>query len=150
MTDSHILPDVTQNMVNAQDLSGPTPDHIRSVFHRYAALFTAADAHSIAQLYSADAVVRDPVTAPAVHGRDGIQKWYQACFDAAGHMDMSVTDDVRVAGRYAAANFTVFAGAETTPFRSDTLDVMVFDDEGLITSMTAYWGPTNIHMLDPA
>lgn len=150
MNDAHILPNVTQDMVDAQDLSGPTPNHVRSTFHRYAKLFTAADAKAIANLYSPDAIVRDPVTAPAVTGRQDIEKWYQACFDAAGPMDMTVAEDVRVAGRYGAASFTVFAGAETTAFRSDTLDVMVFDDEGLITSMTAYWGPTNIHMLEKA
>lgn len=147
MSDTIILPDVTQSMVDTQDLSGPSADHITAVFHRYAELFTAADAEAISLLYAPDAVVKDPVTAPAVSGREAIRAWYQAAFDATGHMDMKVDGEVRVAGRHGASNFIVLAGQETTPFQSNTLDVMVFNDEGLITSMSAYWGPTNIHML---
>ena len=147
MSDTQSLPDVTQSMVDAQDLSGPGADHISAVFHRYAELFTAADAEGITQLYAADAIVRDPVTAPAVQGHAAIRAWYQGAFDAAGHMDMKVEGEVRIAGRHGAATFVVMAGADSAPFQSNTLDVMVFNDDGLISSMDAYWGPTNIHML---
>lgn len=141
------LPNATQAILIDQDMSGPTPEHIAAVFKRYAQLFTAADAAGITALYAADAVVRDPVTGPGVRGSKEIRDWYQRAFDVTGRMIMELEGEVRVAGRHGAAAFVVRAVDQSVPFRSDTLDVMVFNDDGLIVSMDAYWGPTNIHQL---
>ena len=141
------LPNATQAILVDQDMSGPAPEHISAVFQRYAERFTAGDAAGITALYGPDAVVRDPVTGPPVRGSEAIRAWYQHAFDTAGRMVMELEGEVRVAGRHGAAAFVVRVEDQAQPFRSNTLDVMVFDDNGLITSMDAYWGPTNIHRL---
>ncbi|ARS27808.1 nuclear transport factor 2 family protein [Sphingomonas sp. KC8] len=146
MADTMELPEITQSMLAGSD-EGPSAAHIATIFQRYAELFTAGDAEGIVALYTADAVVRDPVTGPGVQGRDAIRAWYQGAFDAMGRMDMQLEGMVRVAGRHGAAAFVVEAINNGQRFRSDTLDVMVFDDDGLIVSMDAYWGPYNLRVL---
>jgi steroid delta-isomerase len=146
MADVLELPEITKSMLAGAE-GGPSPEHIAAVFQHYAELFTAGDADAIVALYAPDAVVRDPVTGPRVQGREAIRAWYQGAFDAMGRMEMALEGAVRVAGRHGAAAMVVHATNNGLRFRSDTLDVMVFDDDGLITSMDAYWGPTNLHAL---
>ena len=147
MSNLEDLPNATQAILIDQDMSGPSPEHIAGVFQRYADLFTAGDAKGITALYAPDAVVRDPVTGPEVRGSQAIHDWYQRAFDTAGRMFMELEGEVRVGGRYGAAAYVVRVVDQPEPFRSNTLDVMVFNDDGLIVSMDAYWGPTNIHKL---
>ena len=75
------IPDMGKEQMAAQE-GAPSADHVRSVFERYAELFSAGEADAIAALYTADAVVRDPVTSPPVEGRQAIRDWYQSAFDA--------------------------------------------------------------------
>lgn len=144
MKDAPDLPDITKSML-AGSGEGPSAAHIATVFERYAELFSASDAEGIVALYAADAVVRDPITAPPVTGHAAIRAWYQGTFDAMGRMEMTLEGAVRVAGRHGAAAFVIHADNEGQRFRSDSLDVMMFDDQGLITAMDAYWGSSNIH-----
>lgn len=137
-------------MAKAQ-LAGQTgslsADYIRDVFVRYTELFSDCDSAGVADLYAEDAVLRDPVTAPAVRGRQAIREWYQAAFDAMdGPMDMRLEGAVRIAGNLAAAAMVVRARSKGQALRVDTLDVMQFNDDGLIAAMDAYFGPSNYHM----
>ncbi|HEU0196353.1 MAG TPA: nuclear transport factor 2 family protein [Nevskiaceae bacterium] len=123
-----------------------SPAHVRQVFAEYARLFSASDVAGLGALFAADAQVRDPVTAPPVQGRDSICRWFQSAFDAIpSGMAMTLEGDVRVAGQHAAAALVVHAYNGGSAFRVDTLDVMRFDDDGLIASMDAYFGESNYH-----
>lgn len=145
MADEIALPELAQAQLKEQS-GGPSADHIRSVFERYAALFSAADADAVAALYAPDAVVRDPITAPPVQGREAIRAWYQSAFDAIpGGMAMALEGAVRIAGPYGAAAFTVRFANGGQAMMTETLDVMRFDESGLIASMDAYFGPANFH-----
>ncbi|OCC24474.1 hypothetical protein MB02_06850 [Croceicoccus estronivorus] len=120
---------------------------MRRVFERYAALFTVGDTDGIAALYAEDAVVRDPVTSPAVEGRENIRAWYQSAFDSmGGGMEMKLEGAVRIAGHLAAGALIVRTHNHETVMRVETLDVMEFGDDGLIRRMDAYFGPSNYHM----
>lgn len=144
MSDAVALPDVTTAMLAGQDRDGPSADHIRRVFERYGDLLTAGDTAAIVALFAADAVVRDPVTAPPHCGHDAIRAFYQGSFDAVGGgIEMKLDGAVRIAGTHAAAAYVARTVNNDPVFRTETLDVMTFDGAGLITSMTAYWGPAN-------
>ena len=123
---------------------GLSAEHIRDVFERYTALFSAADADGVAALYAEDAVLRDPVTSPPVQGRQNIRNWYQAAFDGmeAG-MVLELEGAVRIAGNLGAAAMLVRTANNGQPLLVETLDVMRFDDDGLIAAMDAYFGPSN-------
>lgn len=113
----------------------PTAAHIRSVFARYCELVSRGDADAIAALYAADATVEDPVGSTPHRGRDAIRAFYRA---SAGAVRLELEGRVRVAGAAGAAAMVAWPTADPS-LRIETLDVMTFDDAGLITSMRAYW-----------
>ncbi|MBB3039252.1 nuclear transport factor 2 family protein [Hoyosella altamirensis] len=113
-----------------------TPDQIREVVARYAKRLTAGSASDIADLYTADAVVEDPVGTPPHEGRDAIEKFYATVCQA----DLTAEHQgVRVAGDSAAFGLTVVAKAGDQTITVNPIDVMTFDSDGKITSMRAYW-----------
>ncbi len=127
-----------------EQAGGPSAEHIRHVFERYAALFSVGDVDGVAALYAPDAVLRDPVTSPPVHGREAIRDWYRATFDAMGvAMTMELEGSVRIAGHLAAAAILVHTENDGQPLVVETLDVMRFSEDGLIAAMDAYFGPSN-------
>ena len=122
-------------------MSAPTAEHIRNVFQRYVELVTASGAEAIANLYAEDATVEDPIGSEPHRGRAAICEFYRA---AAGRVRLVLEGRVRVAGREAAAAMIAYpSGADGMVV--DTVDVMTFDDAGLITSMRAYWSADTIH-----
>lgn len=142
-TTQSTIPDVTQSMLDGSD-SGPSADHIRSVFVRYGDLLTAGDTEGIVALFAEDAVIRDPVTGPEHRGRDELRTFYQSGFDAMnGGIEMKLDGAVRIVGNYGAAAYIARTVNFNPVYRTETLDVMTFDDDGKITSMMAYWGATN-------
>lgn len=147
-TTSTDMPDVTQSMLDGSD-SGPSADHIRSVFVRYGELLTAGDTEGIVALFAEDAVIRDPVTSPEHRGLDELRAFYQSGFEAMnGGIEMKLDGAVRVVGQYGAAAYIARTVNFDPVYRTETLDVMTFDDDGKITSMMAYWGPTNFRYDD--
>ena len=144
MTDTIDLPEATKAMLAEQGAGGVSADHIRRVFEIYGDLLTAGDTAGIVALFAADARVLDPITSPAHVGHDAIRAFYQSGFDAmGGGIEMKLDGAVRIAGSHAAAAYIARTINHDTVFRTETLDVMTFDDDGLITSMTAYWGESN-------
>ena len=113
----------------------PTAEHIRAVFARYCELVTRGDHEAIALLYAPDATVEDPVGSVPHRGRDAIREFYRA---SAGAARLELEGRVRVAGREGAAAMIAYPAADPS-LRIETLDVMTFDDAGLITAMRAYW-----------
>ena len=117
-----------------------TANHIRAVFARYCELVTRGDCEAIAQLYAPDAIVEDPVGAAPHRGRDAIREFYRA---SAGAVRLELEGRVRVAADAGAAAMIARPLADPS-LRIETLDVMTFDDAGLITSMRAYWSAETI------
>ena len=116
--------------------------HIRDVFARYAAAHTAGDVDAIVALFAPDAVVRDPVNAPEHRGQDALRRFFADGITASGGpVEMTLEGAVRVAGNEGAAALIVRTVSAQPVYRVETLDVMTFGPDGLITSMVAYWGP---------
>lgn len=95
----------------------------------------------MARLYAEDAVVEDPVGSSPHRGRDAIREFYRA---SAGSVRLELEGRVRSAGSEGAAAMIARPSADPT-LRVETLDVMVFRDDGLIASMRAYWSADTIH-----
>lgn len=114
--------------------------HIREVFERYCALVTRGDYDGVAQLYAVDASVEDPIGSEPHRGRDAIREFYRR---SAGRVRLELDGNVRVVGREAAAAMVAWPVANAA-IRIETLDVMSFDEDGLITSMRAYWSADTI------
>jgi steroid delta-isomerase len=122
---------------------------MRKAAEQYAALLTGGDAAGVAALFAPGAVVRDPAGSEPKVGHETIVAFYTGAIERA-HPVLEVTGPVRTVPGAAAA---------AMPFRSrsffgghrveiDIIDVFTFDQEGLIASMTAYFGPANIRSTD--
>ena len=121
--------------------TSPTAEHIRNVFQRYVELVTLGDFEAVALLYAEDATVEDPIGSPLHRGRNAIREFYRA---SAGMVHLELEGRVRIAGREAAAAMAARpTGADGMVI--ETLDVMTFNDAGLITSMRAFWSPETIY-----
>lgn len=131
-------------------------DHMENTVQAYIDLFNAQDAEGIAALYAENATVTDPVGTPAKDGKAAILAFYTMAVKNGAKL--AKQGQTRIAGNCAAFAFTVTVGAMTNidegvavevelpkgGMRIDVIDTFVFDDEGKVTEMKAYWGPVNI------
>ncbi|MEG0818493.1 MAG: nuclear transport factor 2 family protein [Brevundimonas sp.] len=120
-----------------------SPQKMIETVEAYVAAFEAGDAQMAARLYAADAVVRDPVDAKPVVGRDAILAFYQASMQTGAKLVLD--GPVRTASSIAAFAFSVHLTLPNGPCRIDVIDTFEFNPDGLIQQMTAYWGPNNMH-----
>src|SRR3954454_12242817 len=104
---------------------------------------TKKDLEVVASLFTADAVIHDPVDGPAVEGRENIRAFF-AEFGAPVRA-MKVAGPVHISGdcHHAAARMDAEAQLGENLTFVEALDVFTFDDDGHIETMKAYWGPTN-------
>lgn len=123
------------------------PAQAASVLHRYVDAVTAGDAGRVADLFAADAVFRDPADGAPRHGRDGVRDFFVESFASQGPIRMAIEGEVRVAGPFVAAALTATVPGGDRTVHIDTLDVLRLDGDGLIASLDAYWGPSNIRLL---
>ncbi|MFK7898626.1 MAG: nuclear transport factor 2 family protein [Myxococcota bacterium] len=108
-------------------------DHIRQTIENYLAFMNAGKADEIAALYAEDATVEDPIGTPPFQGREAIRDFYAK---AAGNVKLEATGNPRVAAGEAAFPMRVVVGPSHI---IEVIDVMDFNDEGLIQSMRAFW-----------
>jgi len=128
--------------------TGPSPAHMRAVAERYGAYMSAGNVDGIVALYAPDGVLEDPIGTPPHRGHAAIRAFYAQGFKTAGGgFSMVPEGATRIAGRHAATAYIVRVEHGPEPFMVETLDVMIFDEHGLITSMVAYFGPSNVHPL---
>ena len=119
----------------------PSAEHMESVVRRYLDLVANGTAAEIADLYAADATVEDPVGGEVHIGRHAIQGFYKNIENAPKETELLT---LRVAGHEAAFLFAITVGAGEHRIRIEPIDVMVFDGDGKVAAMKAYWSPANV------
>ena len=112
-------------------------NHIRQVYERYPELISKADVDAIVDLYAEDGKIEDPIGSDLHIGRDAIRAFYEA---AIGAITMKQTGPVRVVGNEAATPLVVLMGSGDGRMAIDIISAMVFDEDGKIASMRAWWG----------
>lgn len=118
-----------------------SPEEITGVVNRYLDLVANGTAAEIAELFADDATVQDPVGGEAHIGRNAIRGFYQNIESSERTTELLT---LRVAGHEAAFMFAITVGNGEHRIRIEPIDVMVFDREGRISSMKAYWSPADI------
>jgi len=117
-----------------------TAEHMRQVLQRYVESVTRGDCDAILGLYADDATVEDPFGSEPRRGKQAIGELYR---NAAGKVRLELDGRVRVAANRAAA--PMLGRPTSMPgMVVEIVDVMAFNDDGLITAMRAYWGPDTI------
>ena len=108
-------------------------DQIRKTVALYLDLMNAGDPDPVAELYAQNATIEDPIGSEKIRGREAIRKFYAR---AIGRVTLESTGNPRVAAGQVA--FPMHGQLDkTTPL--EIIVVMVFDDDGKITSMRAFW-----------
>lgn len=130
--------------------------HMQQAVEDYIRLFNNQDANGIADLYSDDATVTDPVGTPLKDGKAAILAFYELAVKNGAKLEL--VGPVCIAGQSAAFPFRCTVGGMTHVdsdvavevelpkggMTIDIIDTFVFNKDGKVTEMKAYWGPTNI------
>lgn len=123
----------------------PSADLIKQTVNRYLELVSEGNPEAIAQLYTDDATVEDPVGGEVHIGRQAILGFYSGVIGAKSETEIIT---LRALGHEAAYLWTLTMDlGEGAKMRIEILSVMAFDSDGNITAMKAYWGPENITQL---
>ncbi|MBU3686672.1 MAG: steroid delta-isomerase [Mycobacteriaceae bacterium] len=116
----------------------PSAEHIRETVNRYLALVAGGSAEEIAALFADDATLEDPVGGEVHIGRGAIRGFFA---NIEGVQRETELHELRVAGHEAAFLFTITVGSGEGRLRIRPIDVMVFDSDGKVAAMKAYWAP---------
>jgi steroid delta-isomerase len=117
----------------------PSADEIRESLRHYVERLSAGDADAIAAMYTEDGEIEDPVGAPGHRGRAAVRAFYAA---TAGSLSVEISGPICVAGRAGVMPLLARLQLPGQPARFlDAIDVVEFDEAGLIRSLRAYWNP---------
>ncbi|OBF57106.1 steroid delta-isomerase [Mycobacterium sp. 852002-50816_SCH5313054-b] len=117
---------------------------ITETVNRYIELVAKGSADDIVELYADDATVEDPVGGEVHIGRQAIRGFYAAVSDVRRECEL-VT--LRVAGHEAAFQFRLTVTAGEHKMVIEPIDVMVFDAQGKVAAMKAYWSAADVRQL---
>lgn len=116
-------------------------ERIAQTVRTYLERVAAGQAAQIAELYAPDGTLEDPVGTEPKRGHAQITEFYGAL----SGLDISTELlTLRIAGDTAAFHFRVTTRHAGGASVIEPIDVMTFDDAGLITSMRAVWGPADV------
>lgn len=121
-----------------------TQEQINDTVQGYLATFSAGDREAWLALFAPDATLEDPVGSDVCKGRDEIGAFWDR--------SRSLTDSITLhlvqgpGGNDHEAAFAMEAHAEMggNAMVIPTIDVMTFDEDGLITAQRAFWSAAAI------
>jgi len=101
----------------------------------------SGSATDIAALYTEDAALEDPVGSEPRVGRAAITEFYKAVESTENTTELHT---LRISGTSAAFHFRVTTKVAGQTYEIEPIDVMTFDAAGSITSMRAFWAPSDM------
>jgi len=113
-------------------------DKIREVVEAYVRLVADGKATEVADLYADDATVEDPVGTEVRRGREAILEFYGGL---EGLEASTTLHQVKIAAGEAVFSFELVTKVGDKSYTVAPIDHMVFDEDGRITSMRAFWDP---------
>ncbi len=114
------------------------------VVNRYVSLVANGTAEDLVALYADDATVEDPVGGEVHIGRQAIHGFYSAMDNVQRECELV---SFRVAGNEAAFQFRLTVTAGDARMRIEPIDVMVFNPDGKVAAMKAYWSAADVTQL---
>ena len=120
-------------------------EKIDAAVDSYIELLNSGTAEQIADLYAAAATVEDPIGADIRDTREQLVEFYSVI---TGMDERTATLKwKKIAGDTAVFEFTLVTKTAGLAFEITPVDIMVFDDEGKISSMRAVWQPSDLKQL---
>jgi steroid delta-isomerase len=119
----------------------PTPEEIRAAIQSYIKFMCESDVDAILDLYAEDATAEDPVGGTIQHGLEALRNFYAG---TAPKLQVEITGPICVSGSECAVPILAELTMNDSKLYVDVIDVMVFNEAGKITSMRAFWSPTEM------
>lgn len=119
----------------------PSTSQIAAAVAEYVSLLGKGSGKEIGALYDESATLEDPAGGPVRTGRVDITDFYSALDNVTTTAELIT---IRISGNSAAFHMRVATTMPDQVVTIEPIDVMTFNDEGLITSMRAYWGPADV------
>jgi len=113
----------------------PTREHIQAAVEEYVAAVGRQDLEATLALFAEDARQEDPVGTPANVGRDAIRSFFEKAYR--GSFTTTLTGPLLVTGDHAAVHFTIEVPTGGDPLVVRIVDMIRFDDDGLIADLRA-------------
>jgi steroid Delta-isomerase len=122
----------------------PSKEAITQTVNRYLELLAKGTADDVQALYAADATIEDPVGSDLRRGHDAIREFYAAFQDAPKETELA---ELRVGDSEAAFLWHLTLNAGDNRTRISPISQMTFDEDAKITSMRAFWSPSDVRVL---
>jgi steroid Delta-isomerase len=121
----------------------PSQEAIAQTVNRYLELLATGNADDVVTLYTADATIEDPIGSDLLRGHDAIRAFYAGFQDAKKDTELA---ELRVADSEAAFLWHLTLDAGETRTRISPISMMTFDEDAKITSMRAFWSPSDVQV----
>ena len=118
-----------------------TNEQAEATVRTYLGLVAEGTAEEIAALYAEDATLEDPVSSEPLQGREAIRGFYATIESLKINTELLT---VRTAGGEASFHFRIETDTGAGVAIMEPLEVMIFDEDGRITSMRAWWNDTDL------
>jgi steroid Delta-isomerase len=122
----------------------PSQEAITETVKSYLALVAKAATDEIVALYAADATIEDPIGSDLRRGQDAIREFYAGFQEIKKETELP---ELRVGGSEAAFFWHLTLDAGDTRTRISPISLMSFDEDAKITSMRAFWSPSDVRVL---
>ncbi len=122
----------------------PSQEAIAQTVNRYLELVANGTADQILTLYAADATIEDPIGSDVRRGHDAIREFYVGFQDLKKETELA---ELRVGGSEAAYLWHLTLNTGDSRSRISPISHMTFDEDAKITSMRAFWSPSDVKVL---
>ena len=122
----------------------PSHEAIAQTVNRYLEFLAKGTADDVVTLYAADATIEDPIGSEVRRGHDAVREFYVAVEGVKKDTELL---QLRIGGSEAAFFWHLTLDAGGSRSRLSPISVMEFDDDAKITSMRAFWSPTDLEVL---
>jgi steroid delta-isomerase len=113
----------------------PSREDVESTVRKYVEAVGRQDLEGTVALFAEDAHQEDPVGRPAKVGRDEIRKFFERAYR--GSYTTTLTGPLLVTGNHAAVHFIITVPTDGEPMVVRVIDLIRFDDDGLIAELRA-------------
>lgn len=113
-------------------------DQIQATIDRYIDAYLQNDKDAFLALWASDGVLEDPVGTPAHVGTEALGAFWDGARELADRIVLKMERSV-IAGGEAAVIIEINAHMGDAGLVMPAVDIMRFDDDGLLTSVRAYW-----------
>ena len=119
----------------------PSIPDMRAIVEQYLALVAKGTAEQITALYTPGATLEDPVGSDPHVGTDAVLAFYKIIEPIERSTELV---SFKAAGNVAVFEFRIVTSFPQVTVELSPVDIMEFDENGLITRMRALWGPEDI------